>query len=173
MPVVKRCFFVKTGGLGDVASVLPAALAGPARTWPCLDIARPARGRRTRCGVHADLLRIEAGGIDHHIGVGIAVSGVTVYLLACNELFDRDGITDRHWGLITTTMPADMPCSAKLFCPAQHARLDAACAHAHDWQTGLIPALLERGFIHDLPATRSVFSIHNIAYQGLLALPSA
>ena len=28
------------------------------------------------------------------------------------------------------------------------------------------PALLERGWGRDLPATRSVFTIHNIAYQG-------
>ncbi|MFW5845905.1 MAG: glycogen synthase, partial [Planctomycetota bacterium] len=38
--------------------------------------------------------------------------------------------------------------------------------HAHDWQAGLVPALLERGFCNDLPATRSVFTVHNIAYQG-------
>ena len=31
---------------------------------------------------------------------------------------------------------------------------------------GMIPALLQRGFNHDLPATRSIFTIHNIAYQG-------
>jgi len=29
-----------------------------------------------------------------------------------------------------------------------------------------VPVLLQRGFCHALPATRSVFTIHNIAYQG-------
>jgi starch synthase len=38
--------------------------------------------------------------------------------------------------------------------------------HAHDWQAGLVPVLLQRGFNRALPATRSVFTIHNIAFQG-------
>lgn len=35
--------------------------------------------------------------------------------------------------------------------------------HCHDWQTGLVPALLAKE--HGRPAT--VFTIHNLAYQGL------
>ncbi len=40
--------------------------------------------------------------------------------------------------------------------------------HAHDWQTGLIPAYLETVYKTDayFARTRSIFTIHNIAYQG-------
>ena len=37
--------------------------------------------------------------------------------------------------------------------------------HAHDWQTGLVPALLAADAVR--PAT--VFTIHNLAYQGLFS----
>ena len=40
--------------------------------------------------------------------------------------------------------------------------------HAHDWQTGLIPAYLETLYKTDayFARTRSIFTVHNIAYQG-------
>ena len=40
--------------------------------------------------------------------------------------------------------------------------------HAHDWQTGLVPALLAEDTVR--PAT--VFTIHNLAYQGLFPYES-
>lgn len=41
--------------------------------------------------------------------------------------------------------------------------------HAHDWQTGLIPAYLSTVYQYDsfFHKTVSVFTIHNIAYQGM------
>lgn len=41
--------------------------------------------------------------------------------------------------------------------------------HCNDWQTGLIPAYLKKNYSADgfFSKTVSVFSIHNIAYQGL------
>jgi starch synthase len=41
--------------------------------------------------------------------------------------------------------------------------------HAHDWQAGLLPILLKRLYAGDpvLGAAHSVFTVHNMAYQGL------
>jgi len=40
--------------------------------------------------------------------------------------------------------------------------------HAHDWQAGLVPVLLKSAYSSDpvLRRTASVFTIHNVAYQG-------
>ena len=40
--------------------------------------------------------------------------------------------------------------------------------HAHDWQTGLVPAYLKKHCAGDefFAKTRSVFTVHNMAYQG-------
>ena len=41
--------------------------------------------------------------------------------------------------------------------------------HCHDWQTALIPILLRTLYQEDpgFAQTRSVFTIHNLGYQGL------
>ena len=41
--------------------------------------------------------------------------------------------------------------------------------HAHDWQTALVPIYLKTKFADDYPDVKSVFTIHNIEYQGKFA----
>jgi starch synthase len=162
---------VKTGGLADVVGALPRALV---RLGHDAQVAIPGYRRAIaaagRFGLtwHVGAMTIEAGGVDHYVGVGTAqVEGVTVHLLACNELFDRDGV----YG---PTPANDYEDNARRFAVFSKAALALPgflkwiphVVHAHDWQAGLVPALLERGFGNVLPATRSVFSVHNIAYQG-------
>lgn len=38
--------------------------------------------------------------------------------------------------------------------------------HCHDWQTALIPLMLRSEYAESLPNTKSIFTIHNIEYQG-------
>lgn len=164
--------FVKTGGLADVLGALPEALA---RRGVDVRVAIPgyrkaiAVAQRHGLTWAANPMTIEVGGIDHQVGIGtVRFGGVTVHLLACNECFDRDGI----YGPTPNTDYEDNPRRFMLFSKAALALPGALgwipqVVHCHDWQTGLIPALLERGFNQVLPATRTVFSIHNIAYQGV------
>jgi starch synthase len=162
---------VKTGGLADVVGALPPALRALGHD---ARVVIPGYRRAIAAaeklgltwGVHS--MTIEAGGIDHRLGVGtVHIDGVPVYLLACNELFGRDGI----YGPSPSN---DYEDNARRFAVFSKGALALAgylgwtpnLVHCHDWQAGLVPALLERGFNHSLPATRSVFTIHNIAYQG-------
>ncbi|TVR48479.1 MAG: glycogen synthase GlgA [Planctomycetota bacterium] len=164
--------FVKTGGLADVAGALPKALCQQRgiEARVCLPGYRHALRVAENLGLRwlPGHLVIEAGGVDHHIGVGEVVhDGLCTYLLACDELFGRDGC----YG---PTPSSDYEDNARRFSVFAKAALALPrflqwiphIIHAHDWQAGLVPALLERGWCHDLPATRSVFTIHNIAYQG-------
>ena len=162
---------VKTGGLADVVGALPQALRGlghDARV--VIPGYRKAIAAAQKLGLTwgAHTMTIESGGIDHQLGVGtVIINGTPVYLLACNELFDRDG-------LYGPSSSHDYEDNARRFAVFSKGALALPgylgwiphVVHAHDWQTGLIPPLLERGFNKVLPATRSVFTIHNIAYQG-------
>lgn len=161
---------IKTGGLADVVSALPTALVAQGFD---ARVAIPGYAKAIRAAEklglewHVGALTIEAGGVDHRVGVGqVTVNGVVIYLLANNELFGRDGIygpgkTDYD----DNARRFSVFCKAALALP-QFLRWIPHLVHAHDWQAGLVPALLQRGFLHDLPATRSVFTVHNIAYQG-------
>ena len=162
---------VKTGGLADVTGALPAALR---RIGHDARVVIPGYRKAIAAAEKLGLtwgqhsMVIEAGGVDHRIGVGsVTIDGVPVYLLACNELFDREGIYGPNPN-------SDYEDNARRFAVFSKGVLALPgylgwtphIVHAHDWQTGLIPPLLERGFNRSLPATRSVFTIHNIAYQG-------
>ncbi len=47
--------------------------------------------------------------------------------------------------------------------------------HAHDWQAGLVPLYLHQMLMRDpfFAATGSLFSIHNLGYQGIFPLKTA
>jgi starch synthase len=163
--------FIKSGGLADVLGALPAALR---RHGHDVRVAIPgyrkALSEAAKLGLTwgAKPMTIEVGGVDHSVGVGtVTLQGLPVYLLACNELFDRDGIYGPN--------PSnDYDDNARRFSVFSKAALALPgflswtphVIHAHDWQTGLVPALLQRGFNQVLPATRSIFTVHNAAYQG-------
>lgn len=163
--------FIKSGGLADVAQALPAALrrlGHDARV--CLPCYRRTYLEAEKRGVKwlSTPMIIESGGVDHHVGIGeVILDGMPVYLLACNELYDRDG-------LYGPSQHQEYEDNARRFAVLSKAALALPGAigwtphiiHAHDWQTGLVPVLLQRGFCKALPATRSVFTIHNIAFQG-------
>jgi len=162
---------IKSGGLADVAGALPAALKRlGCDTRVVLPGYRGAIRKAQEHGVswHAHPLIIEAGGVDHRVHVGTTViDGVPVHLLAASELFDRDGL----YGPAASVDYDDNARRYAVFAKASLAlpgllNWRPHVVHAHDWQAGLVPALLRRGFINDLPATKSVFTIHNIAYQG-------
>lgn len=162
--------YAKTGGLADVVGALPKALnaegvktalfiprhrsaaraAGAARK--VLRLTVPLSGASVECA----LLRIGEGAAE-------------VYLIDYPAFFDRPGLYGEDG--------KDYPDNAERFAFFSRAVLEACRAlrlspeviHLHDWQTGLIPAYLRTLYRDDpvLSRTGSVFTIHNMAYQGV------
>ncbi len=97
-------------------------------------------------------------------------SPVRVYFVECPPLFDREGLYQLRG--------VDYPDNLERFSLLAQAalqlpqRLDwtPEILHAHDWQAALACAHLRYGARERLPAWRqaaSVFTIHNLAYQGV------
>ncbi|MGL6075495.1 MAG: glycogen synthase GlgA [Fimbriiglobus sp.] len=176
--------FAKTGGLADVAGSLPRALAArghqvavimpyyravrflpnpPVRTEHVVPV--PIGGRTLACRLFRS---------------NLPKSEVPIYFIEAPDYFDRDNGFEGK-GLYQQTMPggykADYPDNAERFTFFSRAVLEAIPAmgftpdiiHANDWQTGLVPVFLAEvfrqrpGYEH----VRSVYTIHNIAYQGM------
>lgn len=161
--------FAKTGGLGDVAGALPLALA---RLGHRVTLVVP-RYRHVEAGSFLERLPISIAGRTFDVGVWEASlgEGATAILLECPELYGRADL----YG----TGNSDYPDNAVRFALLSRAALEFGArmavrpdvVHAHDWQTGLVPVYLRtlyRGH-PTLGDVGSVFTIHNLAYQGLFA----
>jgi starch synthase len=158
--------WVKTGGLGDVIAALPPALAAlgtdarlvlPGFT-AFLDAFKPVEIVRLRTPFAAERVRIALARLPD--------SPVAAYLVDHPAFFDRPGTPyqapdggdwpDNHrrfallgWAAAALAQGAD---------PAWRPGL----LHCHDWHTGLAPAYLRA----QNAAVPSVFTVHNLAYQG-------
>jgi starch synthase len=159
--------FAKTGGLADVLGALPPALQ---RLGWDATVAIP-RYRDVSAGTLVDTFPVTVGGYTRETGFYEAPlsDGARALLIDCPDLYDRPGIY--------TVDNTDYPDNARRFAFLTRAALEYAArrdappsiVHAHDWQAALAPVYLRTIYAAHpvLGRTPSVFTIHNLAYQGL------
>ena len=99
-------------------------------------------------------------------------SDLWVYLVDCPALFDRPRIysdaPDEHVRYLMLTRAAFECCQRMGFAPE--------IVHANDWHTAFAPLLLRTAYAWDTAifgGARSVFTIHNIGYQGVFSAGQA
>jgi starch synthase len=161
--------FVKTGGLGDVISALPRALA--ARGHDIL-VVIPRYATIDGSNLRDTGRRVEVQ-FPHLLAQGqvyvTAPAERLRYLLLANPWFDRKELygeggrdyRDNHKRFAFLCAGALEAAKQQNFVPD--------CVHAHDWQGALTPLILKRGWA-GRPAplkARCIFTIHNLAYQGV------
>ncbi len=160
---------IKTGGLADVSGSLPRAILGQRHD---IRVIIPAYREILRHAQHLTLAAyLELEGVSQPVrilGGRLPGGNVKLYLVDSPSHFDRAG------NPYTTSDGKPWPDNAErftVFCRAIHAlAVDAAgldwqpdIVHCNDWQTGLVPIMLR-----ETPsAPASIFTIHNLAYQGL------
>jgi starch synthase len=162
--------FAKTGGLADVSAALPVYLAGAGHdvrvfmpmygsiqidrqdlkaVQGLADIAVEFAGRHVTCTVYETVT---------------APGGPPLYLLDCPEFYHREALygsdPDEHQRFA-------MLCRATLE-SCQRLQWGPDIVHCNDWHTGLLPLYLRTLYAWDqlFKDTRTVLTIHNIAYQG-------
>ena len=138
--------YAKTGGLADVLGALPAALV--------------------RLGHEVDVVIPRYRGISLH---ETRDAGVRIVFLDSPHYFDREflyGVGSRDYDDNAARF-AFLCRGALEWATSTGRRYDIV--HAHDWQAGLVPVLLATTFRSHptLAGTPAVFTIHNLAYQGL------
>ena len=156
--------FSKTGGLGDVAGALPKALAAEGADVVLITPLYEGTDRRLLRDRIIDDLEVDWLGARRTYGVWYSEAiGAPTFLLDAPEYFARSsiyGFRDDH----------------ERFAFFSHAglalmrRLGASpdVLHANDWQCGfaMVEARALRGADSFFARTRTLFSIHNLAYQG-------
>ena len=164
--------FAKTGGLADVAGALPFALSSlGAEVRLVLPLYRTIREGDFQTRSFIDDIEIPLG--NNTLKAAIKESrlndGIPVYLIEREDLYDRPNLYGNASG--------DYYDNLERFSFYAHAALrlmrsisfSPDIIHCHDWQTGLIPALLKGPYRYNrlLSETPTVFTIHNLGYQGI------
>jgi starch synthase len=154
--------FIKVGGLADVGASLPKALALLGHEvrlvlprYPCVGTGRPIVSLEIPIGSHTELAHV-----DHH-GVH---AGVSVYAVGNESYFDREaaygGYEDDDVAPFVLFSKA-----VAAFCASSEWKPDVI--HCNDWHLGLVPQYVRHGpHRAALGSTRTVLTIHNLAYQG-------
>ena len=170
--------FVKTGGLADVVSALPKALAGEGVSVRVLLPLYPAL-RQVAAGGD-EVLRVPDRSFGELRVVGVRADELELLLLDAPQLFDRPG--NPYLGQDGKDWPDNHLRFAALSKVAARIARDGLpgwrpdVLHAHDWQAGLAPAYLRAGgaggagtgALAGAPTgARTVTSIHNVAFQGI------
>lgn len=155
---------LKTGGLADVIGALPAAQIAEGTDTRVLLPAFPALKKAITPTQVVAKLQTFAGYVELHFG---HYDGVGIYLIDAPGLYERPGspyhdesqyaYADNHLRFaLLGWIGCELACGLDNWW-----RPDVV--HAHDWHAGLACAYLAaRG----RPA-KSVFTVHNLAYQGL------
>ena len=158
---------IKTGGLGDVAGSLPAALLKQSQDMRLLLPAYPEVIKKIT--KNKIIAACEYYGLPVNIiETRLPGTKVITWLVDCPALFNRPGgpYSDSHghaWH--DNALRFAVFCLAAVDIALNNLKLNwqPDIVHSNDWQTGLVSALLS---LHlERPAT--VFTIHNLAYQGL------
>ena len=165
--------YMKTGGLADAVSALAAALADEDHEISVfLPGYRVALEHKDAVGAERRLrLKVDLGNdiVSGDVRVFSPRKNLRVHLICREEFFDRRGPYgngERDY--------EDNADRFIFFCKAvvemlRLGDLQADVVHCHDWQAALVPLLLrETERRHGVTlALKTVFTIHNIAYQGL------
>ena len=165
--------FSKTGGLADVCSSLPTALA---KLGQQPIIITPAYRCTFQCGLPMEqtdtALSVPVGSktVDAALWKStLPGTNIPVWLIRQDHYFDRDGIYTEHG--------EDYGDNCERFVFFCRAVMEAVKAlawkidilHSNDWQTGLVSAYLKTLYADDkaFAKTVSLHTIHNLAYQGI------
>ena len=159
--------FVKTGGIADVVGSLPLALkqlgVDVRVVLPRYSVI-PVEKFDLRTVVPAFEVPLDSHREQASVLQGTLGADVPVYFIENPRLYQRDGIY----------MYPDDAERFIFFCRAaleMCRKLDwqPDIIHSHDWQTAIVPNWLKTIYADDtfFRATASVYTIHNLAYQGL------
>ncbi|MEW6432855.1 MAG: glycogen synthase GlgA [Myxococcota bacterium] len=155
--------FSKTGGLGDVAGALPAALAALGHE---VLVVTPLYQGVARDGLADEAgplsLEFPFGGVSVRYRALASGERLTHVFVDVPQFFDRPalyGYPDDARRFAAYTMASLSFAQARGFVPD--------VVHGNDWPVGLAALALQLGYAHTpIGRARTVFTIHNLAYQG-------
>jgi len=151
--------FVKTGGLADVVGALPLALEKESQE---VVVVLPHYKEVASSGG-----KVEKDG--NGLYYSVIGKNIKVYFITQDKFYGRDNLYgDKHGDYPDNLERFSYYCQQTLKL-IKKINFVPDIIHCHDWQSALIPIYLKEFFSTDsfYKNTRTVFTIHNLGYQGL------
>lgn len=158
--------FAKVGGLADVAGSLPKALKSLGHDVRTIMPAYPLNAQA----------KLDSKPVLNDFKVSIndwwhkraqltetLCEGVPVYMLSTDEWFSDVEKSDQIYG---QGIDAYLFFSRGVLAACKQLNWIPDVIHCNDWHTGLIPALMREGSDSTWESVATLFTIHNLAYQG-------
>jgi starch synthase len=165
---------VKTGGLADVVRGLSAALKA---SGVDIRVVIPYYKQQIKQTPEVLLPNITVSlGANCHLGVAVRhteVSGVPVYLIEHDRLYDRRGIYDDGYSAFEDNGLRYGLLSKAALTLCESLQWFPDVVHCNDWQTAILPYYLKRHFAGHagFKKTRSLLTLHNGFFQGRIPNP--
>lgn len=165
--------FAKTGGLADVCGALPQQLAKLGHTVSVFlpgyrgvifgDFELEDTGHKLEIPINGEVV---LGGL---LKTKLPHSDVTLYVIQHDDYFDREGLYGEHGHEYEDNCERFVFFSRGVLESIRLLDLQTDLIHVHDWQTGLIPALLKIEYASNPIYERiaSLLTIHNLEHQGI------
>lgn len=169
--------YAKSGGLADVAGALIQELkllGHDVRAFMPLYAAVRRSEPQLQLVPGAEQIPIAIGTTEYEFSLRTmryAGTEVPVYFIDCPALFDRPNFyttdPDEHRRFLLFTRAAIESCRRLAFAPDVF--------HCNDWHTGFVPLYLKTLYASDplFAGSRSLMTIHNIGYQGIMPSSAA
>jgi len=159
---------VKTGGLADVGKALPLALKEAGHDVGIIMPYYRSIAQQFKLASACTQQTLFAESNVYHFDIRqLSWNDIDIYFVDYPAYFDRDG-------LYSSTYEAfpDNGERFSFFCGAsimvmQALALQPDILHCHDWHTAMLPFLLKTDRSGDFTDVKSVFTIHNAAFQGV------
>ena len=167
----------KTGGLADVTTALARHLHANGHDIRVFLPGYASLAAQVRERWPVDFLQhvtLQLGTHRYQFGISTARdpgSSLMLYLVDCPELYGRPKLytqdPDEHLRFLLLTRAALEACQRMAFSPQ--------VLHCHDWHAAFGPLFLKTLYRWDrlFAATKSVLTIHNLGYQGLMPAAAA
>lgn len=159
-----ECYpFIKVGGLGDVVGSLPGELN---KLGDDVRVIMPKfktiKEELIEDAVLIDSFNVYLSTKPQKVSLySLVKDGVTFYFIQNDKYFGRDNVYDypdeeERWALFQLAAIEAI----------DHIDFKPEIIHCHDWHTGMIPHLIKSKYYQEFGHIKTVFTIHNVLYQG-------
>jgi starch synthase len=165
--------FAKTGGLADVVGALPGYIKAMQHDvcvfMPLYKQVKETIRDLTHVGVRVNVpigSTLATGTVWRSV---IPKTDVVVYFIQKDEYYHRDQLYGTPQGDFKDNSERFIFFARAVLEAMKMLQLKSDIVHCHDWQSALIPVYLKKLLANDafFHKTRSVMTVHNIAYQGV------